>query len=252
MPVPASLNWPGLRTSTVTPTDSKIVYYCAGNCSSLWRACQAEQTRETLDLASAPDCNFTSHDERTSNEGYAFIFALAVLAATPSLADNMPVNADGLTWGPAPPVLPKGAQFAVLSGYPSKDGLYVLRLKMPANYKIPAHNHPTSEYVTIISGKFHIGMGDKLDEQKGVELRAGGFGEAPAHMNYYAWASEETVVQGHGQGPFAITYVNPAHDPATSSLGAPMRTQNVSEAVSVGRRRPSGVGAGAPTSRKRN
>jgi anti-sigma factor ChrR (cupin superfamily) len=145
---------------------------------------------------------------------YAFILALAVLAASPSLADNMPVNADGLTWGPAPPVLPEGAQIAILSGDPSKDGLYVLRLKMPANYKVPAHNHPTSEYVTVISGKFHIGMGDKLDEKNGVELRTGGFGEAPAHMNHYAWASEDTVVQVHGQGPFAITYVNPRDDPS--------------------------------------
>ena len=110
---------------------------------------------------------------------FAFILALAVLAASSSFADNMPVNADGLTWGAAPPVLPKGAQTAVLSGDPSKDGLYVLRLKMPANYKVPAHNHPTSEYVTVISGNFHIGMGDKLDEKNGVELRAGGFGEAP-------------------------------------------------------------------------
>ena len=68
--------------------------------------------------------------------------------------------------------------------------------------------------MTIISGKFHIGMGDKLDKQKGVELRAGGFGEAPAHMNHYAWVTGETVVQVHGQGPFAITYVNPADDPS--------------------------------------
>jgi hypothetical protein len=80
---------------------------------------------------------------------YAFILALAVLAASPSLADNMPVNADGLTWGPAPPVLPEGALIAILSGDPSKEGLYVLRLKMPANYTVPAHNHPTSEYVTV-------------------------------------------------------------------------------------------------------
>jgi quercetin dioxygenase-like cupin family protein len=101
-----------------------------------------------------------------------------------------------------------------LSGDPSKDGLYVLRLKVPANYKIPAHNHPTAEYVTVISGKFRIGMGDKLDEKKGIELRAGGFGAAPAHMNHYAWASEDTVVQVHGQGPFAMTYVNPADDPS--------------------------------------
>jgi anti-sigma factor ChrR (cupin superfamily) len=147
---------------------------------------------------------------------HAFILALAVLAGTPLFADNMPmpVNADGLKWGPAPPVFPKGAQIAVLSGDPFKDGLYVVRLRMPANYKIPAHWHPTSEYVTIVSGTFHIGMGEKLDQKKGIELRAGGFGEAPARMNHYAWTSADTVVQVHGQGPFQLTYVNPADDPS--------------------------------------
>jgi quercetin dioxygenase-like cupin family protein len=145
----------------------------------------------------------------------AFILALAALAGTPLLADDMPapVNADAIKWGPAPAVFPKGAQIAVLSGDPFKDGLYVVRLMMPANYKIPAHNHPTSEYVTVVSGRFHLGMGDKLDQNKGIELRPGGFGEAPARMNHYAWTSAETVVQVHGQGPFALTYVNPADDP---------------------------------------
>ena len=139
---------------------------------------------------------------REAHEECALILCLALLAASPSFADDMPVNANGLTWGPAPPVLPKGAQLAVLSGDPAKDGLYVVRLKIPA------------EYVTVISGKFHIRMGNKLDEKKEVELRAGGFGAAPAHMNHYAWASEDTVVQVHGQGPFAITYVNAADDPS--------------------------------------
>ena len=148
----------------------------------------------------------------------AFIAAVALFAsgaafAADHTADHTPVNADGLKWGAAPPMLPKGAQITVLSGDPSKDGLYVLRLKLPANYKIPAHNHPTSEYVTVVSGTFHIGMGDKLDVKKGAELHAGGFGAAPDGMNHYAWASEETVVQVHGQGPFAITYVNPVDDP---------------------------------------
>jgi len=109
--------------------------------------------------------------------------------------------------------LPKGAEFAVLAGDPSKDGHYVIRLKMPTGYKIPAHNHPTAEMVTVISGKFHIGMGDKLDVKKGVRLTAGGYAEAPAKMNHYAWATGPTVVQVHGQGPFTITYVNPADDP---------------------------------------
>lgn len=145
----------------------------------------------------------------------------ALLLAGTSLAHaegmSMPVNPDHINWGPAPPVFPPGAQFAVISGDPSQDGPYVVRLKMPAGYRIPAHNHPTTEYVTVISGKFNIGMGDKLDKKHGIELRAGGFGEAPAKMNHFAWATSETVVQVHGQGPFALTYVNPADDPSKKS-----------------------------------
>jgi anti-sigma factor ChrR (cupin superfamily) len=130
---------------------------------------------------------------------------------------RMPLNADQVKWGPAPNAFPPGAQIAVVSGDPFKNGLYVVRLKMPPNYKIPAHNHPTTEYVTVLSGDFHIGMGDKLDTQKGQLLRAGGFAEASAKMNHYAWSTSETVVQIHGQGPFAITYVNPADDPSKMS-----------------------------------
>jgi anti-sigma factor ChrR (cupin superfamily) len=142
--------------------------------------------------------------------------ALLLASASASVADDMktPVNAKDIKWGPAPAVLPKGAEATILSGDPSKDGPYVLRLKMPQGYKIPAHSHPTTEYVTVLSGNFHLGMGDKLDEGKGMELTAGGYGEAPARMNHYAWASSPVVVQVYGQGPFAITYVNPADDPS--------------------------------------
>jgi len=139
-----------------------------------------------------------------------------LLTANAAFADDMkmPVNDKAMKWGPAPAVFPKGAQVSVLSGDPSKDAPYVLRLKMPAGYRIAAHNHPTTENVTVISGHFHIGMGDKLDEKKGMELTAGGYGEAPAHMNHFAWTTSPTVVQVHGQGPFAMSYVNPADDPS--------------------------------------
>ena len=138
-----------------------------------------------------------------------------LLLTTSALAEDMtaPMNAKDLKWGPAPSALPRGAQIAVVSGDPFKEGPYVLRLKMPGGYQIPAHNHPTTENVTVISGNFHIGMGDKLDAKQGIVLTAGGYAEAPAKMNHYAWATELTVVQVHGQGPFAITYVNPADDP---------------------------------------
>lgn len=123
------------------------------------------------------------------------------------------VNPNDLKWGPAPPVFPAGAQMAVLSGDPGKAGTFVIRLKMPAGYKIPAHHHPSDEYVTVISGDFSLGMGDKFDPAKSAHLTAGGFAEAPAQMNHFAWTKGGAVVQVSADGPFALTYVNPADDP---------------------------------------
>jgi quercetin dioxygenase-like cupin family protein len=144
---------------------------------------------------------------------------MVLTGATVAAAEDMrmPVNTSQLKWGPAPDALPKGAQIAVLSGDPTKDGLYVVRLRLPAGYKVPAHNHPTAEMVTVMTGKFHLGMGDKLDEKKAMLLTAGGFAEAPAKMNHYAWTTGPTVLQIHGQGPFEINYVNPADDPRGKS-----------------------------------
>ena len=123
------------------------------------------------------------------------------------------VNSNDLKWGPAPAVFPAGAQMAVLSGDPNSAGTFVIRLKMPAAYKIAAHHHPTDEYVTVITGDFALGMGDKLDEAKSAHLAPGGFAEAPAKMNHFAWTKDGAVVQVSAEGPFAMTYVNPADDP---------------------------------------
>lgn len=142
--------------------------------------------------------------------GLALVAMTAALVAGSALAQ---VNTGDVKWGPAPVVFPKGVQMAVLSGDPSKTGDFVIRLKMPAGYLIPAHHHPTNEYVTVISGEFHLGMGDTLDKKKSATLHAGGFAEAPAGMNHFAWASSASVVQVQAEGPFAMTYVNPADDP---------------------------------------
>jgi len=69
-----------------------------------------------------------------------------------------------LKWGDPPPIFEKGASFTVVSGDPSKEGLYVVRMKMPAGYKINPHWHPTDEHVTVISGTFAFGMGEKFDK----------------------------------------------------------------------------------------
>jgi quercetin dioxygenase-like cupin family protein len=135
----------------------------------------------------------------------------ALLALTSQASAQ--VNSGDLKWGAAPPVFPKGAQMAVLSGDPNKSGTFVIRLKMPAGYKIPAHQHPTDEYVTVVSGDLSLGMGDKLDPAKSAKLAPGGFAVAGAKMNHFAFTNGGAVVQVSAEGPFAMTYVNPSDDP---------------------------------------
>jgi quercetin dioxygenase-like cupin family protein len=126
------------------------------------------------------------------------------------------VAADAVKWGGVPPVLPKGGQMAGLSGDPSKTGTFTVRLKMPAGYKILPHKHPHSERVTVIAGELRFGTGDKLDEAGAARLGPGGFVDLPANTNHYAFATVDTVIQIAGEGPFGISYANPADDPSKS------------------------------------
>ncbi len=56
-------------------------------------------------------------------------------------------------------------------------------------------------------------MGDVLDKDASTTLMPGGFVALLADMNHYVWTDEDTVVQIHMDGPFEITYVDPATDP---------------------------------------
>ena len=124
-------------------------------------------------------------------------------------------------WGPAPPMVPPGAQIAVLAGDPGKPAPFTVRLKFPANYAIPAHSHPTDENVAIVSGALFMGMGDKLDKSAGAALSAGGFTLVPAGSNHYAYTKQETTIILYGIGPVDFKYVNPKDDPRNTSRNRP-------------------------------
>ena len=138
--------------------------------------------------------------------------ALAVCVAGVSHAQSI-TSSQGTKWGPGPAVLPAGVRAAVLDGDPMKSGPYTLRLLMPPGYRIPPHSHPTAENVTVISGNLNVGMGDTFDRKKATSLHPGTFAAIPPGMHHFAWASGRTIVQIHGNGPFAINYVNPADAP---------------------------------------
>jgi quercetin dioxygenase-like cupin family protein len=143
------------------------------------------------------------------------VLVLALLVSLPVLAGqdaHMVSMPDTLKWV-EPPVLP-GARLAVVLGDPSKEGAFVYRLKIPAEYRIPPHLHKAAENVTVLSGTFFIGIGEKFDPGAGRALQAGGFVSIPPDHAHFAWAGgQETVVQVHGMGPTDLRFVNPADDP---------------------------------------
>ncbi|CAG1008946.1 hypothetical protein BURK1_03596 [Burkholderiales bacterium] len=89
----------------------------------------------------------------------------------------------------------------------------MLRLGLPAGFVIPPHRHSKDEFVTVISGRFAVGSGEKLDRASLRHPPAASFVHLPAGMPHFASTDVETVVQINGVGPFDVVYVDPDDDP---------------------------------------
>ncbi len=139
--------------------------------------------------------------------------APAAKPAGTAVPDHGLYRPEEVKWMDAPNALPAGAKLGVLEGDPFKEGLYTMRLRAPDAYKIPPHFHKKVEHVTVISGQFNLGMGEKFDDKAAQAMPAGTFGFLPPGMKHFAFAKGETVIQLHGMGPWEIVYVNPADDP---------------------------------------
>lgn len=138
---------------------------------------------------------------------------VAFCSAQPLLAQNA-FAPDQIKWGPAPPIIPPGAQIAVLEGDPmASSGPYTIRLKLPDGYKVAPHTHPKRESVTVISGTLRVGMGVKYDDSKMAPFPAGSFAYLDPSMPHFVSASGETIIQIHGQAPVKFNWSNPADDP---------------------------------------
>lgn len=127
-------------------------------------------------------------------------------------AAHVMVAPDELKWV-AVSALPPGAQMAVIEGPLNEAVPFTVRLRLPANYQIPAHWHPAIEHVTVLSGTFNVGLGNTLERSKTHRMSAGSVGIIPPRTNHFGWTAGETTLQLHGVGPWAVHYVNPADDP---------------------------------------
>jgi hypothetical protein len=102
---------------------------------------------------------------------------------------------------------------AMLEGTTSQPGPFILRVKFPAGFKVLPHFHHGIEHVTVLSGTFNLGHGEKYDEALMTAMKPGSVAIMQAKSPHFAMTPEETVTQSHGMGPWSVIYVNPADDP---------------------------------------
>jgi quercetin dioxygenase-like cupin family protein len=141
--------------------------------------------------------------------------AVASLPAT-----HTAVRPDALRWTPMSSDLMEGTpafalaappQVSLLEGDPSQAGApFTLRIKLAAGTRVPPHWHPTDEHITVLQGRFSLGMGDRYDEASLQELPTGSYASMPKGMTHFALATGDTVVQVHGVGPFKSVWVTPS------------------------------------------
>lgn len=142
------------------------------------------------------------------------VLSAGLFSTSPQAGEDHSIfRAEQVEWGAGPASLPPGAEAAVLYGDPSAEGLFVMRLKLPAGYHIPPHSHPKPELVTVISGSFKLGSGETADPDAVEVLEEGALFAMPPGMAHYVFTDEDVVVQLSSVGPWSITYVNAADDP---------------------------------------
>jgi quercetin dioxygenase-like cupin family protein len=118
--------------------------------------------------------------------------------------------------------LAPGAKFAALLGDPSKPGRYVFRLHAPAGHRVMPHTHPDERIYTVLSGTFCLGWGENYVASSLEEYPAGSIVVIRADRHHFQLArSGEYVVQIEGEGPTAVTYVNPRDDPRSTGDSGP-------------------------------
>jgi quercetin dioxygenase-like cupin family protein len=105
--------------------------------------------------------------------------------------------------------LPAGAEVAVLEGDPKGEGLFTMRVRLPAGSKLAPHWHPRPERVTVLSGSIGIGYGEVFEPAKLRLFRAGSYYMTPPEVRHFGACFEETVVQITTHGPWQLHAVVP-------------------------------------------
>jgi len=151
------------------------------------------------------------------------VIAIAsLLVATIASAQQIPTKPDaaiGITpeavvWSDGPATLPPGSKMAVLEGSPRAEGMFTMRVRIPAGSAIPPHWHPRQERVTVLSGAVDLGFGTVANKDSVTRYRAGSFYVNPPRVMHYLFFSEATEMQITAVGPWELFTTDPNAPPA--------------------------------------
>jgi quercetin dioxygenase-like cupin family protein len=134
-----------------------------------------------------------------------------------ALAAHIQVRPDAISWQPVPQNWADGpppagftlgkSEVAIIQGDPTKEGApFVIRIRSTPGTQLPPHWHDTDENITVLSGVFCVGMGERFDQHACQDMPAGSYIVMPKGMRHFAVAKGD-VVQVHGIGPFKIHWV---------------------------------------------
>jgi len=109
------------------------------------------------------------------------------------------------------PLAPIAGDAEILFGHPDSVGPFVMRILEPPGTVVPPHTHPVDEHVTVVSGTWYFGTGERYDSSALHELKTGAYAFAPAGTSMFAYSPDGAVVQVHGIGPFHIHWRDSVH-----------------------------------------
>ena len=96
----------------------------------------------------------------------------------------------------------------MLFGNQQAPGTYVVRVRFPPNNLNPPHSHRDNRLVTVLSGTWYLGDGEKADRSKTTRVTAGTFFTEPAGNVHFEFAGpEEVIVQVVGNGPTGTDFL---------------------------------------------
>ena len=140
----------------------------------------------------------------------ALLVLFALLVAVPALAQDADGNVfhdgESLPWGEPN----DGTRFLPLYGtFDAVGEVFAFRLEVQPGFELRPHTHPGTEHMTVISGRFFVGLGETMDKEAGTAYGPGSYIAIAGGVPGYMWADEETVIQVHGVGPFSTDFVTP-------------------------------------------